>query len=270
MIPSSPSTSASASSHARPSGVRREEQPAPGQPGRDGLGVPPPEAGDRQRQQGDPGDLGHPVAVQGAGTAPRRRDGSRCPSRASCGSAIAARHEQHCDEPGRARARARDAARGAVAMALSIRTSSHRKAEQAGRAVGSEYLRDDADLRPDPAVPRRGPSPRRAAADGARGLLGDRGRQRFHRRHRRGRPTPRGDGSSPSRRPGYGAAVHAGLARRDRRLRRVHGRRRVVRPGRPGADAGRRARGPCGPGGGPPPPGERAASGRGTRAPATP
>ena len=35
-----------------------------------------------------------------------------------------------------------------------------------------------------------------------------------------------------SRRPGYGAAVHAGLAGGDRRPRRVHGRRRLVRPGR--------------------------------------
>ena len=55
--------------------------------------------------------------------------------------------------------------------------------------------------------------------------------------------------------PGYGAAVHAGLRGRDARLRRVHGRRRLLRPRRPAAAARRRPVRPRRPGRRPPPPG---------------
>ena len=70
-------------------------------------------------------------------------------------------------------------------------------------------------------------------------------------------------------RPGYGAAVHAGSGGGHGRVRRVHGRRRLLRPRRARAAARRRPRRaaptwPSGAGGRP-----AAGSGRGTPAPAT-
>ena len=72
-----------------------------------------------------------------------------------------------------------------------------------------------------------------SAAHHPRDLRGDRRRQRLDRRHGRGRPLRSGRRVVAEPRPGYGAAVHAGLEAATARLRRGDGRRRLVRPRRP-------------------------------------
>ena len=87
------------------------------------------------------------------------------------------------------------------------------------------------------------------------GFAVDRRRQRVERRHGRGRAPAGARRSSHEPVPGYGAAVHAGPAGRDQRVRRVHGRRRLLRPRRPAAAARRGPVRPRRPGRRPPPPG---------------
>ena len=212
--------------------------------------------------------------------APRRARGSTAPSPASRAAAGASRRAARAACPPRDRPRERGRAalpegrprvqpRRKRAGPAHGRAGRHGSVRTRGPTATTTLLRwrRAPRLRPGAPVPRRGTGPGAAAAAGARRDQRDRGRQRVGRRHGR-----RGPG--PGRPGGAGAATgvrRRGARRRggrDPRPRRGDGRRRLLRPARPvplSTTSG--AAPPTSPWGADGP--WRAASGPGTRAPAT-
>ena len=116
----------------QPDGERRQQQRPPGEPLGQLLGVPPPQQGDGHGQHRGGRRPSASRSRAAAGTPGARRGARRCPSRRGG----VRRSPQR--RAGRAASRpshgaTRDAARGAVAMAPSIRTSPLRKGRAARR-----------------------------------------------------------------------------------------------------------------------------------------
>ena len=244
----------------QPAGVRRHQQTTPGQPGRQVDGVPPCQQAEHDGRHRAPARRAGPSRRAAAGTTARARPSPAPPAPPCRGPRAPAPGP---DPPWRAPV----ARVETVAVSTVVKPRGDRGRGRPAALPTLERMDAACDL----VLPCRDEGP---ALEGLLprvpdDLPRDRRRQRLDRRHRRRRPSPRRDGGRPRRRPGYGAAVHAGLEAATAEYVAFMDGDGSFDPRRARAAARRRPRGPRRPGGRAAAPGRVAASGRGTPVPAT-